>query len=129
MPDGAKARISAGAIVIDLGRWRLARLIGNAGQRQAELARLMQTAAQERVELADTLMGAQVHLSRISRFYGRLLRQLEREKTFRDACQAATELDDLDEMIRRRDELVRQFQALRQPDTAAGGEAEGCAEG
>lgn len=99
--------------IVDLHRYRLARLIRDAGHQQGELARMMRLATAERAQLAEALMGAQRHLSRIADSYGVLLLRLERERDFRSACLAAAELDDLDEMIRRRDELARQLEELR----------------
>lgn len=99
--------------VIDLRRYRLARLIRDAGRQQGELARLMRASATERNQLAQALQNAQGHLARISDSYKVLLLRLKREKDFRDACQEAAELDDLDEMIRRRDALVRELEDIR----------------
>lgn len=99
--------------VVDLHRYRLARLIQDAGRQQGELARIMRVATAERAQLAKALQGAQHHLSRIADSYKVLLLRLERERDFRSACQEAAELDDLDEMIRRRDELARQLEELR----------------
>lgn len=105
--------MSASAQVIDIRRYRLARLIRDAGQQQGELARLMRDSAQERTQLAEALQGAQRHLARIADSYKTLLVRLKREKDFRDACQQAAELDDLDEMIRRRDALVHELESIR----------------
>ncbi|WP_246338296.1 hypothetical protein [Azospirillum oleiclasticum] len=99
--------------VVDLHRFRLARLIRDAGHQQGELARMMRVATAERAQLAEALQGAQHHLSRIADSYKVLLRRLERERDFRSACQEAAELDDLDEMIRRRDALARELEELR----------------
>lgn len=101
------------AQVIDFRRYRLARLIRDAGRQQGELARLMRDSASERNQLAQALQNAQGHLSRISDSYKVLLLRLKREKDFRDACQEAAELDDLDEMVRRRDALVRELEDIR----------------
>ena len=101
------------ANVVDLTRYRLARLIRDTGRQQGELARLMRAAIEERTQLAETLHGAQGHLSRIAQSYKVLLGRLQEERDFREACRAASELDDLDEMIRRRDELAKQLEDLR----------------
>ncbi|HEY0835195.1 MAG TPA: hypothetical protein VGE72_14920 [Azospirillum sp.] len=101
------------AKVVDFTRYRLARLIQDAGRQQGELARMMRAATAERAQLAEALHGAQRHLARIADSYKVLLRRLQQEKDFRDACQAAAELDDLDEMIRRRDELAKQLEDIR----------------
>ena len=105
--------MSGTAQVIDLRRYRLARLIRDAGRQQGELARLMRDSATERTQLAEALQGAQRHLVHIADSYKVLLLRLKREKDFRDACQEAAELDDLDEMIRRRDALVRELEDIR----------------
>lgn len=101
------------AKVVDLRRYRLARLIRDAGQQQGELARMMRAATVERAQLADALHGAQRHLARIADSYKLLLGRLQEEKDFREACQAAAELDDLEEMIRRRDALVVRLEGIR----------------
>ncbi|SMH56206.1 hypothetical protein SAMN02982994_4018 [Azospirillum lipoferum] len=101
------------AQVIDIRRYRLARLIRDAGRQQGELARMMRDSAQERTQLAEALQGAQRHLTRIAESYKILLVRLKREKDFRDACQEAAELEDLDEMIRRRDALVHELESIR----------------
>ena len=101
------------ANVVNLQRYRLARLIRDAGRQQGELARMMRAATQERAQLAQALNGAQRHLSRIADSYKVLLVRLQQEKDFREACQEAAELDDLDEMIRRRDALARQLEDIR----------------
>ncbi|WP_448208365.1 hypothetical protein [Azospirillum sp. sgz302134] len=105
--------MSETAQVIDFRRYRLARLIRDAGRQQGELARLMRLSTTERAQLAEALQGAQRHLVHISDSYKRLLVRLKREKDFRDACQEAAELDDLDEMIRRRDALVLELAEIR----------------
>lgn len=113
-PDKASGHKASGnAEVVDLRRYRLARLIRDAGRQQGELARLMRESAQERTQLAEALQGAQRHLASIADNYKVLLVRLKREKDFRDACQEATELDDLDEMIRRRDALAEELEAIR----------------
>ncbi|WP_042690520.1 hypothetical protein [Azospirillum sp. B506] len=99
--------------VVDLRRYRLARLIRDAGRQQGELARMMRDSAQERTQLAEALQGAQRHLASIADNYKVLLGRLKREKDFRDACQEAAELGDLDEMIRRRDALALELEAIR----------------
>lgn len=99
--------------VVDFQRFRLARIIGDAAQQQRALALQIRSASVERAALAEALRGAQRHLLRISDSYTVLLGRLEREKDFREACQAAAELDDLDEMIRRRDALARQLDDIR----------------
>ena len=101
------------AEVVDLRRYRLARLIRDAGRQQGELARLMRDSARERNQLAEALQGAQRHLASIADNYKILLVRLQREKDFRDACQEAAELEDLDEMIRRRDALALELEAIR----------------
>ncbi len=105
--------MSGSAQVIDIRRYRLAKLISDAGRQQGELARMMRDSAQERSQLAEALNGAQKHLARIADSYKLLLVRLKREKDFRDACQEAAELEDLDEMIRRRDALVRELESIR----------------
>ena len=112
--SNAAANDAAGnAKVVDFTRYRLARMIQDAGRRQGELARLMRAATAERAQLAEALQGAQRHLARISDSYKVLLGRLQQEKAFRDACQAAAELDDLDEMIRRGDVLAKQLEDIR----------------
>ncbi|PWC55029.1 hypothetical protein TSO221_06355 [Azospirillum sp. TSO22-1] len=120
MPDGPLAyrkrgspMSSASAKLVDFNRYRLARLIRDAGRQQGELARMMRAATVERSQLAEALNGAQRHLARIADSYKVLLVRLAQEKDFREACQAATELDDLDEMIRRRDELAKRLEDIR----------------
>lgn len=107
--------------VVDLRRYRLARLIRDAGRQQGELARLMRDSAQERTQLAEALQGAQRHLASIADNYKVLLVRLKREKDFRDACQEAAELSDLDEMIRRRDALALELEAIRHAPRGAAG--------
>ena len=104
---------SASAKLVDFNRYRLARLIRDAGRQQGELAQMMRAATVERSQLAEALNGAQRHLARIADSYKVLLVRLAQEKDFREACQAATELDDLDEMIRRRDALAKQLEDIR----------------
>lgn len=99
--------------VVDMQRYKLARLIRDAGKQQSDLARVMREATAERAQLAAALQGAQKHLGRIADSYKVLLIRLKQEKDFREACQAATELDDLDEMIRRRDALAQQLADIR----------------
>ncbi|WP_245593520.1 hypothetical protein [Azospirillum halopraeferens] len=101
------------AKVVDLQRYRLARLIRDAGRQQGELARIMRASTEERAQLARALHGAQRHLARIADSYKVLLVRLEEEKDFREACREAAELDDLDEMIRRRDVLARRLEDIR----------------
>lgn len=101
------------AQVISLRHYRLARTLAETGRQQGELARMLRAATAEREQLAAALKGAQHRLLGVADTYRVLLGRLEREKTFRDACRAAAELDDLDEMIRRRDELALQLEALR----------------
>lgn len=112
--SNAAANATVGnAKVVDFTRYRLARLIQDAGRQQGELARLMRAATAERAQLAEALQGAQRHLARIADSYKVLLCRLQQEKDFRDACQAAAELDDLEEMIRRRDALAKQLEDIR----------------
>ncbi len=116
------------ARVVDLKQYRLALAIRNASRQQGELARLMRVTAMERTQIAEALQGAQRHLTTIADSYTLLLGRLRREKDFRDACLEATELDDLDEMVRRRDALVRELADIRHagstaPAGQAGGEA------
>lgn len=99
--------------IIDLRRYRLARVMRDAGRQQSKLARLMRESSAERSQLAEALQAAQGHLVRISDGYKSLLSRLQREKGFRTACQEAAELDDLDEMVRRRDALVRELEDIR----------------
>ncbi|NUB08735.1 hypothetical protein FW320_21450 [Azospirillum sp. Vi22] len=103
----------ASARVIDFRRYRLARLINDASVQQGELARMMRASANERTQLAEALQGAQRHLATIADSYTHLLTRLAREKDFRTACQEAAELDDLDEMIRRRDALASELADIR----------------
>lgn len=104
---------TASARVIDFRRYRLARLINDASVQQGELARMMRASANERTQLAQALQGAQRHLATIADSYSHLLNRLAREKDFRTACQEAAELDDLDEMIRRRDALASELLDIR----------------
>ena len=121
-PDTAPETVQ----VIDLSQYRLARAIRNTSRQQGELARLMRVTATERAQLAEALQGAQRHLTTIADGYSLLLGRLKREKDFRDACLEATELDDLDEMIRRRDALVRELADIRHAgSTALAGQAGG----
>ncbi|NUB14887.1 hypothetical protein GAY28_20975 [Azospirillum brasilense] len=101
------------ARVIDFRRYRLARLINDASVQQGELARMMRASANERTQLAEALQGAQRHLATIADSYTHLLTRLAREKDFRTACQEAAELEDLDEMIRRRDALASELADIR----------------
>lgn len=121
---GAAAGAVPGAApgdVVDLRRYRLARLIRDAGRQQGELARMMRQSARERTQLAEALQGAQRHLASIADNYKVLLVRLKREKDFRDACQEAAELEDLDEMIRRRDALALELEAIRRTPRGAAG--------
>lgn len=104
------------AAVVSLRHYRLARQIAETGRRQGELAQLLRAAVNDREHLVLALRGAQHRLAGIADNYRLLLGRLERERGFRDACRAAAELDDLDEMIRRRDELTRQLATLRRAD-------------
>lgn len=104
---------TAPAQVIDFRRYRLARLIRDAGQQQSDLARMMRASAAERTQLAEALQGAQQHLARIAESYKDLLARLKREKDFRDACLEAADLEDVEEMVRRRDALVRELEDIR----------------
>ena len=104
------------ADVINLKNYRLARKIEEISRRQGDLAKRLRDGAADRERLAEALQGAQGRLRGIADSYRHLLARLDRERAFRDACRAALELDDLDEMIRRRDELASQLAALqRQP--------------
>ncbi|GAA4250132.1 hypothetical protein GBZ26_01610 [Azospirillum formosense] len=113
--DGAApaSATPASTKVIDFRRYRLARLINDASVQQGELARMMRVSANERTQLAEALQGAQRHLATIADSYTHLLTRLAREKDFRTACQEAAELDDLDEMIRRRDALASELADIR----------------
>ncbi len=104
------------AAVVSLRHYRLARQIAETGRRQGELAQMLRAAVNDRQQLAEALRGAQRRLAGVADNYRDLLSRLDRERTFRDACRAAAELDDLDEMIRRRDELTRQLAMLRRND-------------
>lgn len=106
------------AQIISLKHYRLARKIAETGRRQGELATMLRAAAAEREQLLDALRGTQQHLSDIAENYRVLLGRLERERSFRDACREAAELDDIEEMIRRRDALTLQLQSLRQEPIA-----------
>lgn len=99
--------------VVSFQHYRLARTLAETGRQQGELARMLRAATAEREQLAQALKGAQRRLLGVADTYRILLGRLERERLFRDACRAAAELDDLDEMIRRRDELTLQLEALR----------------
>lgn len=124
LPANGRRSAIAGAApgaVVDLRRYRLARLIRDAGRQQGELARMMRESAQERTQLAEALQGAQRHLASIADNYKVLLVRLKREKDFRDACQEAAELEDLDEMIRRRDALALELEAIRRTPRGAVG--------
>lgn len=101
------------AAVISLPHYRLAKKIAETGRQQGELAQMLRAANAEREQLATALRGTQRRLAGIADNYRQLLGRLERERTFRDACREAAELDDLDEMIRRRDELAQQLENLR----------------
>jgi len=116
--SGGIAMASTSAKLVDFNRYRLARLIRDAGRQQGELAQMMRAATVERTQLAEALNGAQRHLARIADSYKVLLVRLAQEKDFREACQAATELDDLDEMIRRRDELAKRLEDIRRDSRA-----------
>lgn len=122
-PAGSRScgHVPGEAEVVDLRRYRLARLIRDAGRQQGELARLMRDSARERNQLAEALQGAQRHLASIADNYKVLLVRLQREKDFRDACQEAAELEDLDEMIRRRDALALELEAIRRTPRGAAG--------
>ncbi|MBB3267212.1 hypothetical protein FHW79_004864 [Azospirillum sp. OGB3] len=112
--SGAPASVAPASVkVIDFRRYRLARLINDASVQQGELARMMRASADERAQLAQALQGAQRHLATIADSYGHLLTRLAREKDFRTACQEAAELDDLEEMIRRRDALASELMDIR----------------
>lgn len=117
----SEAAAAPSAQIVDLRRYRLARLIRSAGRQQGELARMMRDSAQERGQLAEALQGAQRHLASIADSYKVLLVRLKREKEFREACQKAAELEDLDEMIRRRDALARELDAIRRTPRSATG--------
>lgn len=130
--EGTAAGPAVGpAKVIDFRRYRLARLINDASVQQGELARMMRASANERTQLAEALQGAQRHLATIADSYTHLLTRLAREKDFRTACQEAAELDDLEEMIRRRDALASELADIRRTarpglriGLIAGGEAQ-----
>lgn len=99
--------------VIDLQNYRAAKIMREAGERQGELAGALRRAAADRAQLARILDGAQRDLTRVADSYTVLLDRLARERDFRDACLAAAELTDLDEMIRRRDELRGEYASMR----------------
>lgn len=111
--ESAARNANAPAAVVSLPHYRLARKIAETGRRQGELAQMLRSANAEREQLAGALRGTQRRLARIAESYRELLGRLERERVFRDACREAAELDDLDEMIRRRDELALQLEKLR----------------
>jgi DNA anti-recombination protein RmuC len=100
--------------IVDFQSHRMIRAFAKASERQGELARTLRRAADDRSRLATALDGAQRELSRIAESYTELLVRLEREKNFRDACLEATELGDLDEMVRRRDALAGELEAIRE---------------
>lgn len=100
--------------IVDFQSRRMARLFNEASQRQGELAQSLRRSAADRSSLAEALDGAQRELTRIAESYGDLLVRLDREKNFRDACLEASELDDLDEMIRRRDALAGELATIRE---------------
>ncbi|KAA0675772.1 hypothetical protein [Roseomonas genomospecies 6] len=112
-PRQCEGAAAGPAKIIDFRRYRLARLINDASVQQGELARMMRASANERTQLAEALQGAQRHLATIADSYTHLLTRLAREKDFRTACQEAAELDDLDEMIRRRDALASELADIR----------------
>jgi hypothetical protein len=120
---GPEEKVSGPAKVVDLRQYRLLRLMQEAGRQQQEVAEMMRESAHDRARIAESLRGAQQHLSRAAEGYTILLARLERERDFRDACLQATELEDLDEMIRRRDALAEELAQLRRdgrrPVTAA----------
>ncbi|MBP2300472.1 hypothetical protein [Azospirillum picis] len=120
LPGSARRADGGGGAVVDLRRYRLARMIRDAGRQQGELARMMRDSARERGQMAEALQGAQRHLASLAATYKVLMLRLKREKDFRDACQAAAELGDLDEMIRRRDALALELEAIRRPTDGAG---------
>lgn len=107
------------AAIISLNHYRLARRIQETSQRQGELAQMLRDATAEREQLAHALRGAQRRLAGVAENYRLLLGRLEQERRFRDACRDAAELDDLDEMIRRRDELASQLATMRGGAVAA----------
>jgi hypothetical protein len=100
--------------IIDLRKHRVARLIRQTSVQQAELARTLRMAADDRAKLVDILCEAQRELSRVADSYSVLLDRLNHEREFREDCLAATELDDLEEMVRRRDELAHRLKHLRE---------------
>lgn len=116
------ARASGSTNVVDLRQYRLLRLMQEAGRQQKKVAAMMRESAADRARIAESLRGAQNHLSRAAEGYSVLLKRLEEERSFRDACLEAAELDDLDEMVRRRDALADELARLRrdgrQPLTA-----------
>ncbi len=104
---------AGGGALIDFNRYRLARLIHDTSRQKSDVARMIRASTAERAQLITALSSAQHLLARIAASYTVLLERLQQEKNFHKACQAATELQDLDEMIHRRNELVKQFEAIR----------------
>lgn len=100
--------------VIDFQKHRVAKLMRQTSDQQAVLARSLRTAADDRAQLARVLDAAQRELARVADSYTVLLDRLDNEKQFRDACLAATELSDLEEMVRRRDELAQRLVQMRE---------------
>lgn len=100
--------------IVDFQNFRAAKLMREAGERQGELAVVLRRAADDRASLARILDGAQRDLARVADSYTALLDRLERERDFRDACLEAAELSDLNEMIRRRDELRDEYATMRE---------------
>jgi len=98
--------------IVDFQNFRAAKLIREAGERQGEIVDVLRRAADDRASLARILDDAQRDLARVADSYTALLDRLERERDFRDACLEAAELGDLDEMIRRRDELRDEYATM-----------------
>jgi hypothetical protein len=100
--------------VIDFQKHRVAKLMRETVGQQAELARSLRRTADDRARLVRILDETQRELMRVAESYGVLLDRLDDEKHFRDDCLAATELDDIDEMVRRRDELAQRLVQMRE---------------
>jgi len=100
--------------IVDFQNFRAAKLMREAGERQGELVGVLRRAADDRASLARILDDAQRDLARVADSYTVLLDRLERERDFRDACLEAAELSDLNEMIRRRDELRDEYATIRE---------------
>ena len=101
--------------VVDLRQHRLLRLIQEARRQQVEVAKFMRDSAADSARIAESLQNTQRQLTHLAEGCTTLLTRMDRDRRFRDACQQAAELDDLDEMIRRRDALAEEMKRLHRP--------------